>query len=410
MIKFLRVNDWLLLGLTLLVTGLGLVIIFDAGYARSIANGYGVVPKEFRSQILFLPLAILVSVLFARINPSWWQKAAPYLWVISLAGLLLPLVPGLGVEHNGAVRWFRIGPVEIQPAEFVKVSLIAFLASTFCLRGVWQKRLKPPKHLADALDTVYMPKVRRWLPAIWVAVAILLIEKEPDMGTSIIVAVIAFSMFVVGGVSGRSLILVGILSIIGIGVLTFQEPYRVSRIMNHWHRWDPKYMDDIGYQSVQSEIALASGFVVGVGAGAGRAKQVLSEPTNDFIWPTVGEEFGLVGSLVVLSVLGLLVLRLFQLAPRAPTQFGSMVLTGVGAWIGIQTCINVLMSNATLPAIGVPLPFISSGGSSLISLWMALGLCQAALSPAAQRVAEEVKKRAPHRNGWRHRRPRLSRA
>ena len=118
----------------------------------------------------------------------------------------------------------------------------------------------------------------------------------------------------------------------------------------------------------------------------------------------------MVGMLFVLAILSLIVIRIFQLARKAPTKFGSMVLSGVGAWIGIQSCLNVMMANASLPAIGVPLPFISSGGSSLIALWMAVGLCQAALSPAAQEKKTEVKKRAANRNRWRHRRPRLSRA
>jgi cell division protein FtsW len=168
-------------------------------------------------------------------------------------------------------------------------------------------------------------------------------------------------------------------------------------------------MDDTGYQTVQSEIALASGGPIGVGPGAGRAKQVLPAATTDFILATIGEEFGLFGVLLVLCVLGALVIRLFQLAANAPNRFAGMVLVGVGSWIGFQTILNVMMVNATLPAIGVPLPFISSGGSSLVSLWLGVGLCQAVLQPAPEPTAEVEKKGAPNRNRWRNRRPRISR-
>lgn len=409
MIKSRRINDPILLLLTIIATGLGLVFIFDAGYARSIASNYGPIPKEFRSQIMFLPLAVFAASLVGMLGPGKWEKAAKWLWFMSLCALILPFMPVIGVEMNGASRWFKIGPAEIQPAEFIKISVVLFLAATFASRPAWPSKIKPPKHFADAMDHIYVPKLVRCLPAVWVAIAVLLVEKEPDMGTAFIIAVISFVMLFVGGVSRKSLVIAGVLAIVGIGVLTMQEPYRLERILNFNNRWSDKQIDDTGYQTVQSELALASGGVFGVGPGAGRAKYVLPAATTDFVLATIGEEFGLIGMIVVLGVLCLLVIRLFQLARKAPTRFGSMVLSGVGGWIGIQTCLNIMMANAFLPAIGVPLPFISSGGSSLMALWLAMGLCQAVLNPAEEKVVE-VKKRAAHRNRWRHRRPRLSRA
>jgi cell division protein FtsW len=410
MTKSLRINDRLLFFLTLLATGLGLVFIFDAGYARSIASGYGSMPKEFKSQLMFLPIALICAAVVASIGGHRWEKAARWLWFISLFTLILPLLPVIGVEHNGASRWFKIGPVEIQPAEFIKVTAILYLAAVFASRAPWPKKIKAPKHFADAMDRIYMPKLVRCLPALFVVAAVLVIEKEPDMGTAFIVAVISFVMFFVGGVSRKSLAIASLLAIMGTGALTMQEPYRLERILHHANRWTEQNMDDTGYQTVQSELAMASGGIFGVGPGAGRAKHVLPAATTDFISPTIGEEFGIIGMLVVLGVLSLIVIRCFQLARQAPTRFGGFVLSGVGAWIGIQTCLNVMMANASLPAIGVPLPFISSGGSSLLALWLGIGLCQAALSPVPEKSVVEVKKRASHRNRWRHRRPRLSRA
>jgi cell division protein FtsW len=159
-------------------------------------------------------------------------------------------------------------------------------------------------------------------------------------------------------------------------------------------------MDDLGYQTVQSEAGMAAGSLVGVGIGAGRAKHVMPAATTDFIMATISEETGLLGSLVVIGVIGLIVSRLWSLSRRSEDQFSSLVLGGTAAWIGIQTTVNVMMANGMLPAIGIPLPFISSGGSSLVALWAALGICQVV---APERVPVEARDEA-RTDGWRDRR------
>jgi cell division protein FtsW len=256
------------------------------------------------------------------------------------------------------------------------------------------------------MDTVMVPKLRRCLPGLWVLLAVVLINKEPDLGTAAVIAATAFVMFVAGGVTRKTLFVGVLLAALGVGAMIKQEPYRMERIANHASRWSDQNMDDTGYQTVQSEVAQASGGVLGVGIGAGRAKHVLPATTTDFIMATVGEEFGLLGSLVVVGLLGAFVLRLIVLAGRAETQFGALVLTGIAAWIGVQACTNIMMANGFLPAIGIPLPFISSGGSSLISLWLGIGLAQAVLAPLPAKE-EEL---APRRHRRWHRRARLSRA
>lgn len=406
MTKSLKINDPVLFVLTLLATVLGLIFIFDAGYPRSIQAEYGAIPKEFKSQIIFLPVAIIAAIVVGCIRGDKWQKVSKYVWWVSFMSLILPFLPVIGVDHNGASRWIKIGPAELQPAEFAKVAVILFLAGVFANRAVWPKKIRAARHAADYLDRIVLPKLKRCMPGIFVLLAVLVIEKEPDMGTAFVVAVTAFIMFIVGGTSRKTLIVGAALAIFGVVFLTMQEPYRLERIENHSNRWSGKNIDDTGYQTVQSELAMAMGGLIGVGPGAGRAKHVLPAATTDFILATVGEEFGIIGVVIVLGVLGCLVFRLFMLAQRAPTHFGALILSGVGAWIGIQTCVNVMMANGLLPAIGIPLPLVSSGGSSLVALWVAMGLCQAVLTP----VPEKEEKRATSRNRWRHRRPRLSRA
>lgn len=398
-------NDPVLFGLALACTLVGMVLVFDAGYARALQQGRGMIPPEFRSQAMFLPVALLVGALVARFPSDFWRRAATGVWFVSLLSLIG--VKLFGHELNGAQRWIDLGPVSIQPAEFAKAATVLYLAAVFAHRKPWTGPAKRPKDWANWLDHVAVPKLRRAVPAILVLIAVVLIEKEPDLGTAAVVAATAFAMFVAGGVSGRSIAAMTVLGALGVGFMIHQEPYRLERIENHAHRWSADHMDDTGYQTVQSEIAMASGGWTGVGIGAGRAKHVLPATTTDFIMATVGEEFGLVGALAVLGLLAALCIRLLMSAASATSTFARMVLCGTAAWIGIQTITNVMMANGTLPAIGIPLPFISSGGSSLAALWIAVGLCQSVLSPAPATQEEPV---ASRNHRWRNRRTRLSRA
>ena len=235
-------------------------------------------------------------------------------------------------------------------------------------------------------------------------IGVVMIELEPDLGTAAVVGATAFAMCIAGGVSRKTLLWGLAIGALGCTFLATQKAYRLERILTHGARWETRNLDDTSYQTVQSEMAMASGGVGGVGIGAGRAKHVLPAATTDFVTATVFEEFGLIGALALIGVMAALVLRMLTLAQRAPSAFGGLLLVGVASWIGIQTCVNVMMANGLLPAIGIPLPFISSGGSSLVALWMAVGVCQGALAPqVAKEAAVEV-----GRDRWRHRRARLS--
>lgn len=401
-----RIHDGPLMVLALLATAMGLVFIFDAGYARSLQQGAGPIPREFRTQMLFLPVALLAGMWISRVHSDTWRKYSKLLWVLTLVALALPMIPGIGVERNGAHRWIGIGPLEVQPAEFAKLTMIMYLAGAFAGRPKWPEKVRRFKTRAAYFDNVVIPKATRMLPAVWVFAGIVLIELEPDLGTAAVLAVSAFAMFLAGGVSRKTLIWGVAISALMASFLVAQKPYRLERIFTHNSRWEKGNQDDTSYQTVQSEMAMASGGVVGVGIGAGRAKHVLPAATTDFVTATVFEEFGLIGALMVIAVMAALVLRMLALAERAPTEFGSLLLVGVASWIGIQGCVNIMMANGLLPAIGIPLPFVSSGGSSLVALWMAVGVCQGALAP---QVAKEAALEAGG-DGWRHRRTRLSRA
>lgn len=403
--KTVRIADPLLFWLLIAATFMGLFFIFDAGYPREIANGRGVIPSDLRNQLIALPIAFLASFLAAKIHSEAWLKWAKVIWIIAFISLFLPHVPGIGFPQNGAERWFKIpGLPPIQPAEFAKMAAVLYLASVFATRKPFE--FKKGKDLIDRLDRNLMPYLKRIWPVLWVGIAAIIIEREPDMGTAFILGVTVFALCLAGGVSRKTLVMGSLLVLIGGVAFTMSQPYRMARITNHVHRWDSENIDSTGYQTVQSELGFAEGGVVGVGPGNGRAKHVLPAATTDFVMATVGEEFGILGSLGVLGLIGFIVFRMLELAGKATTRFGAIAVTGVAAWIGLQAALNIMMSNGLLPAIGVPMPFISYGGSSLAALWLALGVCNSALTA----VPQEGENRATRRNGWRDRRSRLSRA
>lgn len=212
-------------------------------------------------------------------------------------------------------------------------------------------------------------------------------------------------MCFVGNVSSKTLIQTGLVTVLAVGFIVAKEPYRIERFEHHWTRWTDKNVDDTGYQTVQSELAMAAGGFAGVGIGAGRAKHIMPAATTDFVMATVGEEFGFIGSLTIIGLLGALCFRLVALARKTKDEFAMLVLYGVSSWIGVQGAVNVMMANGLLPAIGIPLPFISTGGSSLVALWMAIGLTQAVL--VRQPVKKEVAV-ATGRDRWGNGRTRLS--
>jgi cell division protein FtsW len=387
----IRIYDPVLFWLSLAATLLGMLFIFDAGYARALATDKGALPPEFRSQLIFVLPAIVISLLVTAIRPDAWKNSSKLWWVVTILALLA--VEKFGKEMNGARRWIGAGPIMLQPAEFAKLSAVLYLAAYFAGRKLWPQAIGRRKDFAHWLDTVAIPKLKRCLPMLWVMLGVFLIEKEPDLGTGAVVAATTFAMFFPGNVTKKSIIAAVALAGIGGAVMIKKEPYRLERIVHHSQRWDPQNVDDETFQTVQSELAISSGGVFGVGIGNGRAKHVLPATTTDFIMATVGEETGLVGSLVTLSLIGGIVWRLFYQARRVTSRFSALVLYGVGSWFGIQTCVNVMMANGFLPAIGIPLPFISSGGSSLVALWLALGVCQSTLAPAPVEEEESEMRR-----------------
>ena len=312
----------------------------------------------------------------SNIPVTFWKKRANLIFGIGFLSLILVEVPKIGFEMNGARRWIGFGPFSIQPAEFMKVAVILYLTAFFVKKHAIGQKRRHFKNWGEWMDDVAVPGLKKVFPLFWVLVSVYLIEKEPDLGTAAVVMSSVFVLIILSGVSWKSILKATFVGMLGIIFLVTRQPYRLDRIYNHHSRWSAEMMNDLGYQTVQAETAMAGGGIFGVGIGSGRAKHMLPAATTDFIMATIAEEFGFLGALCVILVLGFLTFRLIYLGLRIEDQFGQFFVFGLAAWIGIQTCVNILMANGALPAIGIPLPFMSSGGSSLLALWLGLGIAQ----------------------------------
>lgn len=395
--------DPTLFWLALATTVVGLLAIYDSGYARSAADGM-VVPREFRSQVVSTIAALIGAFACWTVRRKNWKSLAWIGYGVTILSLIA--VKLVGTEINGAKRWIDLKLLTIQPAEFAKFAVILLLATVLAVRKPAPKPPRRPVHWAEHVDWVWVPRIARSWPLLLVLLAAGLVLIEPDLATAMVLVVVGLVMLVLAGMSRGSIMAIALFGTLLVGFFVVKEPYRMNRIINHGDRWKVENIDSGGYQTTQSEAAMASGGWFGTGLGEGRAKHKLPAPTTDFVMATVAEEVGLVGVMAVLALIGGLVWRLMSLARKLEDRFGKFVLYGTAVWIGVQACTNIMMANGFAPPIGVPMPFVSAGGSSLMALWMAIGVCQSVLRTSR----EEAKDHAISGDRRWHRRPRVSRA
>ncbi len=396
-------SDTTLFWLALAASVLGLVFILDAGYAQSMRIGQGLLPRPFLMQIVMLAVSVLAFFVVRRLNPEKLQKRA-LVWM-GLAFLGLILVEIVGVSKNGARRWLGTEAINLQPAEFMKVAAILYLAYALSRKKPWQATWEKRKKMRGWVNQVLVPKLERLWPAFIILLAIGFVEHEKDLGTACVILSTSVALFLSAPVTWKSVTSIGLALLVGLGAFIWKEPYRLERFTVHPHRWEREYINSESYQTTQSELAMVSGKMVGVGFGYGRAKYMLPATTSDFIMATVAEECGLWGPAVCLALVGGICFKLLYAAKQQKDRFRSLFLSGTAWWLAIQACTNLMMANATLPAIGIPFPFISAGGSSLIALWIAIGICDrlsVAVEPSKEVAVEG------HHNRWRNRRTRLS--
>lgn len=343
---------------TVLLVVLGLVMSFSASFvdAAEAGNPFAV----FTRQSTWAALGLVGFVVAASIEPGIWRRLAWPLMGLSVLGLALVLIDGVGLERFGSTRWLGVGPVVVQPSEVAKLATLLWLADVL-------ERKRPRDRSLHRVDHLLLPAV----PVLLLLAVLVLFQ--PDLGTTVLLSMIVGAVLWVEGLPGRWVAIFAGLGLMAVAVLAVVAPYRLARVTG----WLDPEADPLGggFQLLQSRYALGSGGVFGVGLGSSRAKwNFVPNPETDFIFAIIGEELGLVGAAVVLALFGALLYLGLRVAYAAPLGFGRTVAFATTAWLVGQALINVGAVTGLLPITGVTLPLVSVGGSSLVSTLVALGI------------------------------------
>lgn len=351
--------DFLFTAILITIIGIGISFIFSAGSIfgmNVLGDPYHFVKKQFT----YLVVGLVPFFLAAKIPYQKIRKMLPWINIGALTLMLMPFVPGLGSEVNGAERWVKLGFFSFQPSEVVKVVMILTIASMIDVR---LKQGKLNKLSFDGLFSI--------VAYLGVIVMMFLIQKH--LSATGVILFIAMVILVVGGLSKRyitlSVLAVSAVAVVGVII----EPFRMKRIFGFL---DPEKnpLGD-GYHIMQSWYGLGSGEFFGLGLGMSRQKfGWLPENHTDFIMAIIGEEIGFLGVTLVISLFVLLILRCLWVAYSAPDTYGMLIVVGVTAMLFFQSIINFAVVAGLFPVTGMPLPFISYGGTSLIVLMTAMGL------------------------------------
>jgi cell division protein FtsW len=308
-------------------------------------------------QIIGVVLGIIAMFVFSKINYEYLKKFKWWGIILSIILLSVVFIPGIGVEKYGANRWINLGFFTIQPSEFAKFAFVLFAAA----------------YLSDNYEKV--DKFKTLIPVLAVGLAFCaLIILEPNMSITMCMGLIMLFMLFVGGARTKHFAILSVPAVAAIPALIIIEPYRIQRFMAFLNPWANPQAE--GYQLIQSLYSLGSGGLFGVGLFNSRQKFLfLPFSESDFIFSIIGEEIGFVGTTILVLVFALLIFLLINIAKNAKDRFGALLVLGVASVIAIQVSINLCVVTGLIPPTGLPLPFISSGGTSLIVFMSAVGVC-----------------------------------
>ena len=352
----------LMIAIVLVLIALGIVMLYSTSSARS------AVPHFYLyRQLLWLCLSIIAGTVVAKLDYHHWRRFAIPLVIITLVLLVLVFVPGIGTRVNGSFRWLKLGPIRFQPSELAKLASIVGLAAWMSRFGRQAQEFR--------MGLLY--------PFMGLCCIIGLVFLEPDFGTTFVTTVVGMAIMFVGGTKFSYLLASGVAGLTAFSVAIMQSTERLERILAFL--WPDKYPDQ-AYHLAQSKIAFIMGGPFGVGLGNSMQKHsYLPEAHTDFILSIIAEELGFVATtLVVLLFVGFFVCGL-TISSRATEPFGRLLGFGVTLMIGLQAAINIGVVTGCLPTKGLPLPFISYGGSSLM---ISVVMCSVLLS-IAQHTEED---------------------
>ena len=354
--RFWRNFDWVLFGAAFLLTAIGILVIYSTSFkAASFAGS-----SDVWHQLIFLVAGLGAMIIAARIDYRLWARYTPWLYAMAIASLLS--VQLFAHSILGAKRWIDLGFFQFQPSEITKLVIILVLARFFTAN---YDKLHHPKYLALSFAYLLVP--------------VAFVMKQPDLGTALVLIIIWFAMVLVSPI--RKLY---ISMMVGVGlallpfIISHLKPFQRARLINFTNPTaDPL---STGYNAVQSTITVGSGQLFGRGLAAGSQTQLNFLPSlaqhTDFIFAVLAEKMGFIGGALLLILFGIVFLRGLIIAGRSQDRFGLFVATGIIAMLGFHFFINVGMNMGIAPVTGIPLPFVSYGGTSLIVAFAAIGLLQ----------------------------------
>lgn len=349
-------GDRPLILLTLLLLVIGVVMIYSASAVLA-SRQYGDSLFFFKRQMLWAAFGLVVLAAASRVPYEFWNRMALPLVLGTVILLGLVLIPGVGLELNGSRRWLRWGWLTLQPSEAARLCSVIYLA----------RYLMKKKNRLDDFFRDFLP------PMIVIGVFLALIMGESDLGTALVLGGVAGLLLFIGGARWRHLWAMGLLAAPVVYAMIMKIGYRRQRLMAFLDPWrDPT---DTGFQVIQSFLAMGGGGPVGMGLGEGRQKLFfLPYPHTDFIFAVIGEELGLLGTLTVLILFGMLAWRGLSISLRAPDLFGRHLAFGLTMMIVVQAMVNMAVVTGLVPTKGLTLPFLSYGGSSLVANLAAVGI------------------------------------
>ncbi len=331
------------------LTLLGLLMVFDVSVPQALKD-FSDGNYYIKQQLLWAFFGTLLAFFFTNFDYHFFKRISSILFFASFAMLVAVFIPGLGISAGGAHRWLNLGFITIQPAEIIKLTGVIFLSSIF-------------------------EKSARFIPFLVTAAAVTLVTAiwQKDLGSATVFVIVSAALYFLSGGPKLHFLIAAPLGILTFAVLVLTSGYRKSRILAFL---DP-FSDPQGftYHILQILIALGTGGIFGVGLGQSRQKfEYIPEVTTDSIFAIIGEQFGFLGSTLVIGLFIFLILRGFKIAQSTEDNFGRILALGITVWLGVQAVINLFSMVALVPLTGVPLPFISYGGSALVANLIAIGI------------------------------------
>lgn len=351
--------DFWIFASVILLLSIGTIMVFSSSYyfsVKTVGNSFLLLIP----QLEYMVLSIIVLIITMNFDYRRWGKMSPLILMVSVGLLILVLIPGVGEQRNGAQRWLGLGGTKtIQPSELAKIAIIMFLSFSLSKR----------KEVLQSFRKGLLP----YLMLIGFIAGLVVIE--PHLSGTLIIVITSFIILFCAGAKISHFVVMAVPGVIGVLGLIVFEPYRFDRLKAWINPFDPKYVMDEGWQTVQSLLAIGSGGLFGRGLGQSMQKYLyIPEPYNDYIFAVLAEELGYAGTLFVMLLFLVFIWRGIKVAMNAPDIFGSLMAAGITSLIGIQFLFNVAVVTNSIPSTGISLPFFSYGGTSLIFLMFGVGI------------------------------------